>query len=588
MAFFRKSFLSLLMISMSMQSLCAASQGLWQTISSNTSNVVRWFNERPVAKYAALGALGSVLVAGSIYSWNGWTSRRNATDNAIQAVKKQNEEKQDATLDGKQSNREAPQAIELSVRGVRGEGHSLKKDLKDEKESCDRSLKDLKDEKEKSEGSFAEFDTWFHACRKMPFNVRSQGSPDYQTPLTWQSFKAVLDEFFVCSQQKDCMHDSTAWLGDAKSNNEKLVKLHGSQGPLVAPFVQKVTLPAESVVAFHGDFHGDIHSMMLYLKELQRSGYLDGFKICNEKFYMTFLGDYVDRGRYGSEVLYTIMRLKIANPDRVFLVRGNHEDVTVAIRYGFFEEFDKKFPSNDTKKFNYLSHMYDFLPSALYLGSGNDYLQCCHGGMEMGFDPKPLLASNKKVAFEWLGSLQELSGKAREQHEKIASENPEADGLKEATAIKTSYEVKDGFHGYGFMWNDFIVDQSAKIIQEYQRRGLQYPRNRTKQLLTLGSQATARVRGVFRAHQHEKTLANPMMASILERSDHQGVSKLWKPDNIHNQNLWDGIVCTFCVAPDTTYSDEGRLYNYDTYGILTMDGSFDSWKLDVRRNKIIS
>jgi hypothetical protein len=282
------------------------------------------------------------------------------------------------------------------------------------------------------------------------------------------------------------------------------------------------------------------------------------------------------------------MRLKIANPDKVFLVRGNHEDVTIASVYGFLNEFVSKFQSAEIEKnFNYLSHMYDFLPSALYLGSGTDYLQCCHGGMEMGFDPKPLLASDKKVAFEWLGTLDELNDKAHEQYQKIALENPEADGLLESTAIKTSYEM-EGLSGYGFMWNDFAVKQSEKIIQGYRGRGLEYPCNRTKQLLTLGSQAAARVRGVFRAHQHGASLTHLMMASILDKTtDHQGVSKLWKPDNTHNQNLWDGIVCTFCVAPDSVYSKGGTLFNYDTYGILTMDGGFDSWKLDVRRNQII-
>ena len=48
--------------------------------------------------------------------------------------------------------------------------------------------------------------------------------------------------------------------------------------------------------------------------------------ISNKVTYMVFLGDYVDRGFYGTEVLYTIMMLKIANPEKVILLRGNHED----------------------------------------------------------------------------------------------------------------------------------------------------------------------------------------------------------------------------------------------------------------------
>ena len=49
----------------------------------------------------------------------------------------------------------------------------------------------------------------------------------------------------------------------------------------------------------------------------------DNFVLIPENLYMIFLGDYVDRGQFGAEVLYTILRLKLANPDHVFMVRGN-------------------------------------------------------------------------------------------------------------------------------------------------------------------------------------------------------------------------------------------------------------------------
>ncbi len=31
------------------------------------------------------------------------------------------------------------------------------------------------------------------------------------------------------------------------------------------------------------------------------------------------------------------------------------------------------------------------MPAALYLGCGNDYIQCCHGGIEIGYTPHALL-----------------------------------------------------------------------------------------------------------------------------------------------------------------------------------------------------
>src|SRR5207302_863489 len=153
-------------------------------------------------------------------------------------------------------------------------------------------------------------------------------------------------------------------------------------------FAQKLVVPDGAEVFFHADLHGDIRSLLAEMMWLNEHRYLRGFGITHSNFFMVFLGDYTDRGAYGAEVLYTLLRLKLANPDRVVLLRGNHEDVAMPSRYGFLREGREKYGGEfDIQK---VMRAYDFLPVVLYLGSGEDFVQCNHGGLEPGFDPHGL------------------------------------------------------------------------------------------------------------------------------------------------------------------------------------------------------
>ena len=56
----------------------------------------------------------------------------------------------------------------------------------------------------------------------------------------------------------------------------------------------------------------------------------------DEKY--VFLGDYVDRGKQSLETIMLLFCLKVKNPTKVILLRGNHESEAVNKFYGFFDE----------------------------------------------------------------------------------------------------------------------------------------------------------------------------------------------------------------------------------------------------------
>ena len=55
-------------------------------------------------------------------------------------------------------------------------------------------------------------------------------------------------------------------------------------------------------------------------------------------------GDLVDRGSWGVELFLSVAVLKLADPARYFILRGNHESSWCTKMYGFKKELDNMFP----------------------------------------------------------------------------------------------------------------------------------------------------------------------------------------------------------------------------------------------------
>ena len=127
---------------------------------------------------------------------------------------------------------------------------------------------------------------------------------------------------------------------------------------------------------FAGDVHGQFYDL---LRLFQLNGYPPevnylflGYEIC---IFDSLFRDYVDRGSNSIEILCLLFALKVKYPNKVFLLRGNHETDTMNQLYGFCEECYRRYSPNLYTRF---SECFRYLPLCALIGTR---IFCTHGGL---------------------------------------------------------------------------------------------------------------------------------------------------------------------------------------------------------------
>ena len=155
-----------------------------------------------------------------------------------------------------------------------------------------------------------------------------------------------------------------------------LLRNESEQGGTLRATGRLIEVPAEGEAVVVGDLHGDLETLA---QILTASEFIQKAER-GEHSLLIFLGDYGDRGMLSPEVYYVVMSLKASFPERVVLLRGNHEgpDGLLASPHDLPMHLHNRFGEKSTEAYTKLKQLFSQLYNAVTVEGSCILL---HGGV---------------------------------------------------------------------------------------------------------------------------------------------------------------------------------------------------------------
>ena len=261
------------------------------------------------------------------------------------------------------------------------------------------------------------------------------------------------------------------YLGIIKESNRLLASENNQQGELIVEG-RLVKLPASGVAVIVGDLHGDIQSLV---KIVRASKFLEKASK-NHDIFLVFLGDYGDRGLYSPEVYYVILKLKVAFPENVLLMRGNHEgpDDLLPYPHDLPQSLGRKFGKEGPVVY---SKVREIFPSLYNIVVVNNRYVLIHGGVPSK------VASIDDLRFAHLKHpmekhLEEMLWSDPIEEEQGIQPSPRGAGKLFGDSITQNLlkmlNVKILIRGHEPSQEGYKINHNGKIITLFSRKGSPY------------------------------------------------------------------------------------------------------------------